>query len=712
MRLSFATIRTLFGAELRMLLRDGRMIVLSILLPLAVMPIFLLASHWTMQKREHTLQQTVYRYAVIGPRAEIVRAILAGARQRAGAGETAAANSRFRLDAVPCTNAFDALSRGNIQVVLEGLKAPSVHPAASNVSPGMLAPHDGVDAAGLTSTGGTTVRIIFRGDRDDSAAAMNLVRATLWDERRAQQAELLLKNGFPVKPSEVAVMSAVNVASKGHVAGLVLGRFLTLFLLLFILSGGAVAATDSVVGEKERGTLETLLSTAASREEIAIAKHLLILAVALTITVIQAANLLVYVGFKLIPLGTGFAAAIPPPIGLLLFFLFLPVAALASSALLLTSSCAKSYKEAQLYFFPVLLLGLVPAFAPLLPGLSLRSAIVLVPVANIAVAAKEILIGVFDWPMIVVSWLATAAVAAWVTQLSVRALSSENLITSTETDAVEFAGGPALFSRRVLLWYGLLWSALIMMDDFLAAMDVRLELGINMLAFLGAAVLMIRRYQLDLRQTLALRVPKPAVWIAVLVAAPSGLLTGIGLFRLASLVVPVPSKVIEGFSQSVLPEGIPFWQLILFLGILPGAVEEIAFRGLLLHGLHRRLHPVALALVVGLVFGLFHVVLFRLAPAIFLGILLAVVTMLTGSIFPAVLWHILNNILAILPITQQLPLTQLNPAGYLIATGMLAAAFWILWRNRTPYPGLRPWRRHRQSTSAAVRRRGAEAFNG
>jgi hypothetical protein len=73
-----------------------------------------------------------------------------------------------------------------------------------------------------------------------------------------------------------------------------------------------------------------------------------------------------------------------------------------------------------------------------------------------------------------------------------------------------------------------------------------------------------------------------------------------------------------------------------------------------------------LALVVGLAFGIYHVALFRFMPTAALGVMLAAVTLLTGSIFPV----------------------------YLIGAGLLAPAFWIFWCHRTPYPGLRPFPRN------------------
>ena len=74
-----ATIGTLFRAELRMLLRDRRTVIVSLVLPLAVMPVMLLCSNWTVKHREQTLREMVYHYAVGGPQAEAVNAILAAA---------------------------------------------------------------------------------------------------------------------------------------------------------------------------------------------------------------------------------------------------------------------------------------------------------------------------------------------------------------------------------------------------------------------------------------------------------------------------------------------------------------------------------------------------------------------------------------------------------------------------------------------------------
>src|SRR2546423_15200174 len=74
-------------------------------------------------------------------------------------------------------------------------------------------------------------------------------------------------------------------------------------------------------------------------------------------------------------------------------------------------------------------------------------------------------------------------------------------------------------------------------------------------------------------------------------------------------------------------------QPVFFPSIMPGIFEEITFRGVLLHGLRQRFRPAMTVLLVGIIFGLFHVALFRFAPTALLGMILAAVTLLTRSIF-------------------------------------------------------------------------------
>lgn len=668
--MDWGSIAAIFRNEVRMLLRDRRTIITSVLLPLLLLPILLLSVSVTEKKREQRLHSATYRYAVTGPNTSAFETWLARA-----AALTNQSQHTFERVSVPDPAA--AFARGDLEFLAE--TAPDPQPPTELQEPPLTPP-----------SSPPKIQLAFRADREESAAGAHRMRERLESVRLQERDRLLEAAGFGIKPAEAARVDTVNVAPKSRVAGLTLGRLLPLLILLFMFTGGAVVATDLIAGEKERGTLETLLTSAARLPEIAAAKLLVIFAVGLTICAIQTLNLLVYVGFSLIPVPAGFAAAVPPHVAGLLLFLFLPIAALVAGMLLLTSGYARTYKEAQFYFLPVFLLGLLPGLAPLLPGIPLRSAIVLVPMANLAVATKEVLVGTFDWPLIGLSWIITLAAAGWTVRATVRLLSQERLVTAAEIDATERQGGLALFERHVLGCFALLWAVLVLVNNYLGAADIRVQITVNLVVlFGGATALLLRRYRLNPLQALALRAPKPMVWPAVILLAPCGMLTGTGLFRLADRFLPVPPEMVRAFSEALLPPDISLLQILFFLAILPGVIEELTFRGLLLHGLHRRLHPAALVVVVGLVFGVFHVALFRVLPTAWLGMVFALVTLLTGSVFPAMLAHLLNNALGLWAARNEWPLGELDLPHYLAGAAGLAVALFVLWRHRTPYPGLR-----------------------
>jgi sodium transport system permease protein len=639
MNTDFQRILTLFRIEMRMILRDRRTVFASILLPLLITPLMIFSSSATNKHREAKLAETTYLYAITGTNAEFARS-LANEARRVQAESTPSTN-RFLFTETNTPAPLTALEEGRIHFILEGSES-SLAGKTDNTNRSA--------AKGLGTTHSIPgVRLIFRANQVESSTAMHRMSALLDDTQKARQAAMLRSVGIPIRIDSALQAQSRNVASNSQVAGLSMGRHLTLLLLFFVLMGGMVVASDMLAGEKERGTLETLLTTSISRNEITSAKLLAITTVAVAITFLQSVNLLVYASLKFLPLPPHFAEALPPPTVLLLFLLFAPVAALASGILLLTSGYAKSYKETQLYFMPVFLLLLAPALAPFLPGLELRSAIVVVPISNVAVAVRDILVGKFDWPMIALSWFFTAAAAMGVARATSRLLSDERRTTVSESDAIDYRGGQALFARQAPIWFAVMWGLLLIISNEAPKMDLRLQLFINLIViFFGASLLMIRKYKLDPRVTLALRMPKPAAFLAVLIGVPGGLLTGVGLFRLGNLFFPVNEKTMEAFANSIMPSNMGIIQIVFFMAVLPGIFEEITFRGILLHALRRRLHPALLVVVVGLVFGFL----------------------------------------------------QLDVAYYLAGPVLLGCAFWILWKNRTPYPDIHPWRRPKSPSTS------------
>jgi ABC-type Na+ efflux pump permease subunit/membrane protease YdiL (CAAX protease family) len=704
--MNWKSIKTLFLHEMQMLCRDRRTIIFAIVLPVVILPVMLYISRSVETRRKKSLEEITYKYAITGTEAGTVRRLIEAHRGPAS-GRTGAkragrdAGSSFKFEEVTVPDPAASLRSGILHFyiyAMSGAEADALpdRETKDRSDEPRAQPKKG-DADALLLKEPTRppsvplAQIHYQGDRDDSRAGRRNMREYLVGAIRSERDRVLREKGLALDPEDVFVLEDTSVASAAQATGSQIGKFLTLFLIMFILSGGSVVALDIVAGEKERGSLETLLTTAVRRSEIVAAKQLAILSVGLVIMLINVTNILVYVNFRIIELPADWVIRITPAAAAALICLFVPVAAFLSAVLLSISAYAKSYKEAQLYFFPVYLVSLVPGVAAVLPGVSLRSAIALVPLANVSVAAREVLVGQFDWPMLVVVLAVMVWSAVAMMRASTRMLSRERLITAGDLDVAGWAGGPALFPRHVLAWYAVMGAVLIAAVTNLPQMrSFRAQLLFNELAlFLGFSLLMIWRYKLPLREALALRPVKPAVWLAVLAAIPSGHLVATGVFRLADLVVPVPRQVLEQFGREVLPADIPSWQLVFFLAVLPGICEEITFRGTLLYGLRRKFRPVTLALVVGLIFGLFHVALFRIIPTAFLGVVLTAVALLTGSIFPGMILHAGNNAYAYWLSRRDISVAKAGWDWYLIAAVVFAASLYAIYRVRTPYPGLR-----------------------
>jgi sodium transport system permease protein len=689
--MNWQNIKILLTHELRMLLRDRRTIILGLLLPLIILPVIFFASKSIEDARQKKKEKAIYKYAVNGSEAESARTRINRALALSHDNDEKDKPAELNFQEVVVKDPVGSLKKNEIAFCLEALSGKE----ADALPKKQIKDKDEDPTKKETKVerlaGVPLIIIRYQGDTDASSQGSNKMRALLQREAEHSRQALLQMKGFKFDPAKVMSVDDKDVATAGQTTGAYVGKFLTLFIVMLMLTGGSVAAMDIVAGEKERGSLETLLTTAVKRVEIVAAKQLAILIVALTITFVQIAEILAFVTFKTISLPKSFVLDAPPKTVITLLFLLIPVAVFISSILLMISAKAKSYKEAQLYFFPVYLISWIPSLAAVLPNMPLRSAIVIVPLANVSVAVREIMIGRFDWLMIGLVFIAMSAVSIWMARISAKMLSQETLITAGEFEAADFEGGAALFSKHVLRWYAILLVIL-----FVIAVNVpqlatfRRQLLFNELGiFLAGSLLMIAVYKLNIKEAWALRLPKPAVWPAILLLIPSGNIIGIGVFRLADLIIPVPNEMLEQFSNQVLPKDVPGWQMIFFLALLPAIFEEIAFRGTLLYGLRRKYRPVKLAVVIGLIFGLFHVALFRIIPTGVLGIMLTAVALLTGSIFPGMLMHFGNNAFAYFASIKNYPIAQLPWWGYLAALVVFIFSFWVIYRNRTPYPDLR-----------------------
>ena len=173
-------------------------------------------------------------------------------------------------------------------------------------------------------------------------------------------------------------------------------------------------AIDLGAGEKERGTLETLLLAPVPRSAIVLAKFLVLFTIGLTSSVLMVVSmsaLLFFFGSAASP----DLAAMVRAIGVLdlamLALMLAPTAAIFASVLLSLSIYAKSYKEAAGLISPLMLLSLLPVMVALLPGVELNWFWAMVPLTNVSLAMKELVKGTMDYRMFAVILVSTTVTA-------------------------------------------------------------------------------------------------------------------------------------------------------------------------------------------------------------------------------------------------------------------------------------------------------------
>jgi len=205
-----------------------------------------------------------------------------------------------------------------------------------------------------------------------------------------------------------------STADKREQMGALVGGFLPYILLIVCLMAAMYPAIDTGAGEKERGTLETLLLAPVPRGAIVLAKFLVLFTIGLTSALLMVGSM----GLLLFLFGSmveGDLSSLVRSIGAvdlaMVALMLVPTAAIFASILLSISIYAKSYKEASGLISPLIMLTILPTLVALLPGVELNWLWSMVPLTNVSLAMKELVKGTMDYRMLVVILASTTLTA-------------------------------------------------------------------------------------------------------------------------------------------------------------------------------------------------------------------------------------------------------------------------------------------------------------
>jgi len=225
-----------------------------------------------------------------------------------------------------------------------------------------------------------------------------------------------------------------NVAPPEKVGGASIGGFIGYAVILLCLTGAMYPAIDLTAGEKERGTIETVLSSPISRFDLVLGKFLLVFSASLVSAILSVtsmgtsfailghSHLLQSSGREALHLNLGWLSVIA------VFLMALPLAVLFSAVLMTIALFAKTYKEAQSYLTPMTFLVVIPAVASVMPGVELTPKLALIPVLNTSLVCKEIITGTYHWNSILLIFASTCVYAAAAIFLAVKMFQREDVL--------------------------------------------------------------------------------------------------------------------------------------------------------------------------------------------------------------------------------------------------------------------------------------------
>ena len=224
----------------------------------------------------------------------------------------------------------------------------------------------------------------------------------------------------------------VDTADKRENLGEKIGGLLPYLLIPLVLMGATYPAIDLGAGEKERGTLETLLLTPITRTELVLGKFITLLTTSIASTAITVVSMGCWVAVALAFadldfIKTAFSTLAVTDL-LMIFVLLLPLAAIFSSLALAISIYARTFKEAQNYMAPLSMGVFFPIIISIMPNMELTAKTAFIPVTNVALAIKDIIKGTVDYTFVGLIFLATALIAGALLAFCVKWFNREDVL--------------------------------------------------------------------------------------------------------------------------------------------------------------------------------------------------------------------------------------------------------------------------------------------
>ena len=564
-------------------------------------------------------------------------------------------------------------------------------------------------SSGSADTGAQLlVTLAYDSTQEGSRGTENVLEDLLDDYREELLVQNLEAQGLSESILHPVVYEAKDSASASESFGMDIGGSIGMMLMVTILLGAVYPAIDATAGEKERGTLETLLTLPVTNFQMIFSKFLSVSVFACVTALLSLLALGGSVLFLMFGVsdtlgasmeGVSLTAALP--------FIPLLIVVLIATALLATALCmcfcvfAKSFKEANNYVTPVLLIVMFASMVGMIPSVRLDYRTALIPVVNVSLMVKQMIGQQLQLPLVLIIIVVNFCCSILIAWVLAKLYDSEALLFSDGMRSFR------LFQRRSEIRPGTvpavgdvvicMTAALLLLLYVGSAVSVRTDgfagTAVNQALILALPLLAVWYMKSDVVRLFSLR--RPSVG-----KLPGSALLYLGTYcfvlSLAAVLMMFLPQSSSNLQEAFLPiVEAPLPLMLLVVAVMPAVGEELLFRGFLFGSLRERLkRPWMAILLSGFVFGVFHMSLVKLLPTMLLGILLAYLVQETGSIYVSMAVHFVNNAVSLLALKYPKQIGRALPflveerlcaaqiAGLLLAGALLAGVGAALLRRQ------------------------------
>lgn len=451
-----------------------------------------------------------------------------------------------------------------------------------------------------------------------------------------------------------------DLSSTEESVGNLLGSMMPFFIIVSILLGAIYPAIDVTAGERERGTLETLLTLPVTNFEMIMSKFLavsVIACVSAMLNVFSMGGAMVFLVSNSISsladvnMTIHYETFIPGILFTLIVMMFF--ALLVTAVCMCTCVFAKSFKEANNYATPVMLIFMFGSYVTMIPDMELTAQTAAIPIVNVALMVEGLFQFSYNYGLFAIVLFSNVAYSLLAIMILGKIYNSESVLFSEGLSSIKLVSKRSDIKEKQMPGFGdvILILCVVLLLIFYIGSYAQIKWGFGGIAIQQGIILLCPLVyawyiKADWKKLFSIQPPKP---LQLLGAVFMGIGAFVGALLIGALLMPVFPDSAEGLTQlDDMLAGVPVYLLVLVVVLMPAIGEELLFRGFVMGTLKNKCKPVVTVLVTTLIFAAYHMSLIKMFTIGIVGLGLTLAAYKTGSIAASMCVHFMNNLLSVL----------------------------------------------------------------